>query len=136
ELSIGFLAEHGIAAGACARIADLDESVYERAGCIVLVEEAINEDDVRGLRELLARQPAWSDMPLVLVAGEGAGLRALVERAFPASGTVTLPARPLSPLTLVSAVQVGLRARAHQLQVRSLLESREQALRARDNFLA
>ena len=44
--------------------------------------------------------------------------------------------RPLNPLTLVSAVQVGLRARARQMEVRDLLQKRDEALRQRDDFLA
>jgi len=100
----------------------------------VLAEEALADADMQGLRELLELQPAWSDLPLVLVAG--AGRSALVERAFPEAGNVTLLERPLNPLTLVSAVQVGLRARARQLEVRDLLRKRDEALRQRDDFLA
>lgn len=102
----------------------------------MLAEEALADADLHGLRELLEIQPAWSDLPLVLVAGAGAALATLVERAFPNAGNVTLLERPLNPLTLVSAVQVGLRARARQIEVRDLLQKRDEALRQRDEFLA
>jgi putative ABC transport system permease protein len=52
---------------------------------------------------------------VILVAGHGAQLAALVERAFPSAGNVTLLERPLNPLTLVSAVQAGLRALADRI---------------------
>ena len=42
-------------------------------------------------------------------------------------GNVALLERPVQPLTLVSVVQAALRARARQMQVRSLLSAREQA---------
>jgi signal transduction histidine kinase/CheY-like chemotaxis protein len=134
ELALGFLAENAIPAGAYESIAQLNGELPADAGCIVLVEEALDDADLHGLRELLELQPAWSDLPLVLVAG--AGRSALVARAFPEAGNVTLLERPLNPLTLVSAVQAGLRARVRQLEVRDLLQKREEALRQRDDFLA
>jgi signal transduction histidine kinase/CheY-like chemotaxis protein len=135
-LALAFFAENAIAASAYDSISDLGGMLPADAGCIVLAEEALMDADLPGLLELLELQPAWSDLPLVLVAGAGAGLAALVERAFPNAGNVTLLERPLNPLTLVSAVQVGLRARVRQLEVRDLLDKRDQALRQRDQFLA
>jgi signal transduction histidine kinase len=136
ELALGFLAESAIPASAYESITQLGGELPGDAGCIVIVEEALVDADMPGLRELLELQPAWSDMPIVLVAGAGAGLDSLVERAFPNAGNVTLLERPLNPLTLVSAVQVGLRARARQIEVRDLLRKRDEALRQRDEFFA
>jgi signal transduction histidine kinase/CheY-like chemotaxis protein len=136
DLALGFLAENAIAASACESVSQLGGVLPPDAGCIVLAEEALVDADMAGLRALLESQPAWSDLPLVLVASEGAGLGGLVARAFPNAGNVTLLERPLNPLTLVSAVQVGLRARARQLEVRELLRKRDEALQQRDDFLA
>src|SRR6059058_2628704 len=86
--------------------------------------------------EALRTQPAWSDLPVVLIAGQGSSLNALVDRVFPDLGNITLLQRPLHPLTLVSAVGVAMRSRERQLQVRDLLEQRDDALRRRDEFLA
>ena len=105
-------------------------------GCVVLVEEALIRPEVDDFLSMLAAQPPWSDLPLVLVASEGAALGALVERVFPASGNVAVLERPLNPVSLVSAVRVGFRARQRQLQVRGLLEERNAALRNREEFLA
>lgn len=136
ELALGFLTEHAVAARACASIGQLGGKLPDYAGCIVLAEEALMDADFDGLRELLEAQDAWSDLPLVLVASEGTGLATLVERAFPTAGNLTLLERPLNPLTLISAVRAGLRARARQIQVRDLLREREDALKKRDDFLA
>lgn len=136
ELALGFLTEHSIAALSCASIGQLGGSLPEDAGCIVLTEEALMDADFDGLRGLLEEQEAWSDLPLVLVASENTVLASLVERAFPSSGNVTVLQRPLNPLTLVSAVRAGLRARVRQLEVRQLLDEREQTLKQRDDFLA
>ncbi len=136
ELARDFLGEGGIRAETCGNLKDLCARLSEGGGCVVLVEEALMDDDMPMLLETLDAQPAWSDIPLVLVANEGAELRALAERAFPNSGNITLLSRPLNPLTLQSAVEVGLRARHRQVQVRDLLEQREEALRQRDEFVA
>jgi signal transduction histidine kinase/CheY-like chemotaxis protein len=60
----------------------------------------------------------------------------MVEREFPLSGNVTFLQRPLHPVSLVSAVNVAVRSRRRQYQVRDLLAEREKGLRQRDEFLA
>ena len=64
---------------------------------MVIVEEALRDEEMGELREALDAQPAWSDIPLVLVASEGTELRGMVQRAFPNSGNITLLTRPLNP---------------------------------------
>ena len=63
-------------------------------------------------------------------------LVALVESLFPYSGNVAVLEQPLHPVSLITAVRVGMRARHRQLEVRHLLEQRDDALRKRDEFLA
>jgi signal transduction histidine kinase/ActR/RegA family two-component response regulator len=135
-LALGFLAEHSVAASVLRSISELEGELPMDAGCLVLVEEALLDADAERLRQLLEAQPSWSDLPLVLVASQGRTMSAALEPAFPHAGNVTMLERPLNPLTLVSAVRVGLRARARQLEVHNLLREREQALRQRDDFLA
>jgi two-component system, sensor histidine kinase len=136
ELARSFLREGGIHASSCASLRELCVRLEQGAGCVVIVEEALLEDELPKLRAALDSQPPWSDIPLVLVAGEDAELRGLVERAFPNCGNITLLTRPLHPVTLLSAVEVGLRARHRQVQVRDLINQREEALRQRDEFVA
>ncbi len=136
QLALSFLDEGGIRARACGTLNELCERLAHGAGCVVIVEEALVGEEMPALREALDAQPAWSDIPLVLVASEGAELRSVVERAFPNSGNITLLARPLNPLTLLSAVEVGLRARHRQVQVRDLINQREESVRQRDEFVA
>ena len=144
EVALELLARHGIAGrrGADLRaLADalaraVDSAPEEAVGCAVLVEEALVEDELALLRDALERQPPWRDLPLVVVAREPALLGEPLSRAFPQSANVTLLARPLSAVTLVSAAQAGLRATRRQLEVAELIAERERALRSRDEFLA
>ena len=136
EVAIELLTRQGIAARRAADLHALAAALGSGLGCAVLVEEALVEEDLPLLREALERQPPWRDLPLVVVAREPAQLGEAMARAFPQSASVTLLARPLSGLTLVSAVQAGLRATRRQLEVAELIAERERALRSRDEFLA
>ena len=134
--ALKFLHEAGIEARACATLTDLCKLAPLEIGCALLVEEALIYPELDDFLGALASQPPWSDLPLVLLASQGAALGALVERVFPESGNVAVLERPMNPISLVSAVRVGLRARQRQFQVRELLEQRSSALRMRDEFLA
>jgi signal transduction histidine kinase/CheY-like chemotaxis protein len=131
-----FLAQHGIDARSCSTLTELLPLLGGDTGCVVLVEEALVEPGVDAFHAALRAQPPWSDLPLLLIAGQGSALSELVQGLFPQSGNVTLLQRPIHPVSLVSAVNVALRARGRQLQVRDLLAQREAAVRQRDEFLA
>ena len=138
SLAAHFLAEHGHETVTVGATADLETLDPAELGCVVLVEEALPRPDEEGesFQATLQAQPAWSDLPLVLVGGNENALSAMVQGAFPRSGNVTILQRPLHPVSLVSAVNVALRARARQLEVRDLLHERERAVQQRDEFLA
>jgi len=136
ELALAFLRENGIDAQACASLVHAARALDEATGCLVIVEEALVEEELPALRQAFLRLPPWADLPLVLVARDAGTLAPLVAQVFPESGNVTLLGRPLAPMTLVSAVQVALRASARQREVGELLAAREEAVRLRDEFLA
>jgi signal transduction histidine kinase len=136
ELAIQLLGESDIHATICENIGALYELLPQEIGCIILAGESLAKSEIPLLREMIESQPAWSDMPLIFVAADSAELNAMVEREFPNSGNLTLLEQPLNQATLVSAVRVGLRARARQLEVLNLLTQRDEALRLRDEFLA
>ena len=135
-LAVGFLADSGIQARAFGGLRELAHALDETTGCLVLVEEALIEEDLVAAREALASLPAWRDLPLIVVARDVGLAGDMLARSFPDSGNVTLLERPLNPHTLVSAVQVALRAAARQREVGELLAQRDEALRRRDEFLA
>ena len=80
---------------------------------------------------MLREQPAWSDLPLLILtsaAHRDDVASAEILKLFGPSGNVTLLERPLRSVVLVSTVQVALRARRRQFEVRDLLEERETVL--------
>jgi signal transduction histidine kinase len=136
ELAVSLLEQTGVQARAFASAREAARELDDAVGCLILVEEALLADDIPALREALARLPAWCDLPLILVSRDVGALGAASAEAFPDSGNVTLLERPINAHTLVSAVQVALRASARQREVGELIAQREQAVKLRDEFLA
>jgi signal transduction histidine kinase len=136
ELAVGFLRENGVDAQASESLREAADALDESCGCLIIAEDALTEADLPALREAFQRLPRWADLPLVLVAHDAGALAAVAAELFPDSGNVTLLGRPLAPMTLVSAVQMALRASARQREVGELLAAREEAVRLRDEFLA
>lgn len=113
-------------------------------GALLLTEEALELPQVSDLLEALKAQPPWSELPLIiLTTGGESRLVKLLDLIAEAAGSVTLLERPIGAATLLRSVQVAMRSRRRQYQVRELL-AREQALRAeaeranqiKDEFLA
>jgi len=136
ELAAGFLDGPQVRTTVCAGISHLCEMTGAGVGCVVLVEEALLEPEIHAFQAVIEAQPAWSDLPLVVVASQGSSIPALVDHYFPLLGNVTVLQRPLHPLTLVSAVNAALRSRQRQYEVRDLLNERANAVRQRDEFMA
>ena len=136
ELAVELLRQTGVEARALASLHQLAGVLDEGFGCLILVEEALLAEEIPALQEALGRLPAWSDLPLIVVSRDTGAVGAVTAEAFPHSGNVTLLERPINAHTLVSAVQVALRATARQREVGELIAQREQAVRLRDEFLA
>ena len=110
----------------------------------MLTEEALELPSVSDLLDALKAQPAWSELPLIILTSGGESrLARLLDLVAEAAGSVTLLERPMSTATLLRSVQVALGSRKRQYHVRELL-AREQALRgeaetanrSKDEFLA
>ncbi|MBV9189449.1 MAG: hybrid sensor histidine kinase/response regulator [Betaproteobacteria bacterium] len=136
ELAISFLRSNGVDARADSSLREAAAALDESCGCLVIAEDALVEEELPALREAFVRLPRWSDLPLVLVAHDAGALAVIAGQLFPDSGNVTLLGRPLAPMTLVSAVQMALRAAARQREIGEMLAERGEAVRLRDEFLA
>ncbi len=127
---MSMLTKHGVRARACKNLAELIKHFDHSTDAIVLAQEALVRSRTKPLLKALAQQPAWSDVPLILLAkSRGAGDK-VSQSALDIFGSanVVLLERPLRTVTLVSSVQVAVRARQRQREVRDLLEQREAVL--------
>ena len=118
----------------CGNVEALLQELERGAAALLVTEEALAEGD-GGLRAMIALQPAWSDLPILLLTRPGAD-SSFVDRATASLGNVTLLERPVRVVALTSAVRSALRARTRQYQTRAYLLEREQADRRKDEFLA
>jgi len=127
QLAQRALESAGLVAEVCETIEQLCAQLGE-AGAAILTEEALHPHARGLLAAVLERQPAWSDVPLIVFGNLGT--------AFEQTGNVTFLDRPVRMRTLLSAVRAALRARRRQYQVRDLVAELEQSVRDRDQFLA
>ncbi|HYG63713.1 MAG TPA: ATP-binding protein [Thermoanaerobaculia bacterium] len=142
QASHQILASGGIHCEVFKELEDLRTELAVGAAVLVLPEEVVLADTAATLQQSLRLQPAWSDLPVIVLARAGRQSPE-VERALSTLGNVSLVERPLRVSTLVSQVRSALRAREHQYQVRDLLTDERAARieadvanRAKDRFLA
>lgn len=108
-----------------------DEMRSSPAGSVLLAEEALHKNAVKELKVFLADQPAWSDIPLVVLTSSGEGQHPSLQSIFTETpGRALLLERPVSKRTLISSVYASLQARERQYQVRDALEQHRQAEQA------
>jgi signal transduction histidine kinase len=106
-------------------MAEVVEQVEKGCGALVLAEETLGTESVLVLTRLVAQQPYWSDIPICMIASSGAGNRETSRRLalFGHVGSVTVLERPFRPDTLVNTMQVALRSRRRQYEVRELVKA-------------
>ncbi|MGN6547694.1 MAG: ATP-binding protein, partial [Aureliella sp.] len=89
---------------------------------VLITEEVLAADEASCLVEVLAEQPSWSDLPILLLCGSGADSSVAVS-AMNLLGNVTVLERPVRLTTLISSLRAALRARRRQYQLRSQLDT-------------
>jgi signal transduction histidine kinase/CheY-like chemotaxis protein len=111
-------------------------TLKEGAGALLLTEEALLPDVTPRLAQALDCQPPWSDVPIIILAGEPFERPGRTFGDLGRRTNVTLVDRPVRIKSLVSATQSALRARERQYQIRDLMETLEDRVHERDRFLA
>lgn len=104
------------------------QAARDGAGVLIIATEALAHDR-HLLLDFLADQPAWSDVPVILLIPPDQPTRSLLNDLGPdADGySVTLLPRPLPSASLVSTVRAALRARARQYEVQRLMAQLQEA---------
>ncbi|OPK07506.1 response regulator [Pseudomonas sp. VI4.1] len=91
------------------------------AGLLLISSEALLGSDLEPLFGLIEQQPAWSDLPIVLLTYHGGPEQNPASRFGPQLGNVTFLERPFHPVTLISLVTTALRGRRRQYEARDRL---------------
>ena len=119
-------------------VISLCDHLPEGAAAIIAIE-ALVRPALSCLRDAVAAQPSWSDLPLIVFTSTQATAsenRRTLDLLAGLNGNVTALERPIHALTMVNAVRAALRARRRQYATRGLLRELELAVRQRDAFLA
>ncbi len=91
------------------------------AGLVLVAAEALGGPELEALFLHLEHQPAWSDLPIVLLTHHGGQEQGPSSRLSDLLGNVTFLERPFHPATLVSMVSAALRGRRRQYEARDRL---------------
>lgn len=116
------LGESGMSVHAARDGSEIAAGVGE-AGCLLIAQEALTPDLVAAVGRALADQPAWSDLPVIVLAErveDVVGLRAAIEPEW-GRAQVSYLTRPVAPLVLMRAVHAALSARMRQFLLRDQL---------------
>lgn len=118
-----FLNERGFVATVCQDLTEMCAHLAAGAGALLLAEEALELAHTPDLLNQLKAQPPWSEIPvIILTRGGESHLSRLLDLVAQAAGGVSLLERPLSTVSLQRSVEVALRSRRRQYQLRGLIE--------------
>lgn len=137
ELMCTQLKAAGIRCETCTDIADLCKRIPSGVAAIIATEEALPPDRVHELAKVVADQPPWSEIPLIILTSapsfeqKARSFDTLARRT-----NVTLVDRPVRVKSLISATKSAVRARQRQYDVRDLMGQLEDRIHERDRFLA
>ena len=125
----GLLQRVGISTRICPDFDTLLAEIDHDAGVAFVAEEGLFGQALDKLVARIQGQPAWSDIPFVMLTSRHDNFRVAAWRKTQTErlGNVSLIERPVQPITLVSVMQAALRARKRQFEIRTLLLAREAA---------
>nr|WP_189664281.1 MULTISPECIES: response regulator [Pseudomonas] len=121
QIALMILNEAGFGGVVCSHLGRLCEELEHGAGVLVVSSEALVGPDMETLFQHIEQQPAWSDLPIVLLTHHGGPEHNPVARIGAQLGNVTFLERPFHPVTLVSLVTTALRGRRRQYEARDRL---------------
>jgi two-component sensor histidine kinase len=123
QVAVRVLNEAGIASSVCGDAAQLVRELSFGAGFVVITEDIATQDRIRPLQGWVLKQPAWSDIPIIVLTGriDQPGRTLAAQQLHEALGNVTLLERPFHPTTLISVAHAALRSRRRQYEARELI---------------
>ena len=122
QVAAELLAHSGFEALVVSDLGSLRDLIEQHIGVVLIAEEAIGDDPAL-IHGALAAQPAWSDIPfIVLTSGTARKRTPAGEERIDALGNAVLLARPMHRDDIVRAVRSALKARQRQFEARARME--------------
>jgi signal transduction histidine kinase len=132
------LRRSGLDVEACKGMEDLLANADQGVCAICMTEEALFGKQLAAMTEWTERQPAWSDVPFVILTGQLAqpAVGMWRQKVVALLRNVSLLERPVQRITLISAVHAAVRARMRQYDMRTLLATQERAAEQLEDTVA
>ncbi|WP_426155544.1 ATP-binding protein [Pseudomonas sp. TSRC2-2] len=121
QIALQILNEAGYSGLVTPGLGDLCTELEHGAGLLLIAAEALRGPELETLIVYLDEQPAWSDLPIVLLTHHGGQEQGPPSRLSALLGNVTFLERPFHPATMVSLVSAALRGRRRQYEARDRL---------------
>jgi signal transduction histidine kinase/CheY-like chemotaxis protein len=122
DVTCSILESQGVRARKVDSVSALCEAIDAGTGAVLVAAEALSVERMKQIARVLEQQPAWSELPLLIIAPQPSMDR--VAQTFDDLGTraqITLVDRPVRVGILVSLVRSALRSRARQVEISRLL---------------
>jgi signal transduction histidine kinase len=122
-LVVQALQRAGFDACAVASVDQLIDGIRSGIGAVMIAGEALDHQSMKSLSACMAAQPAWSDIPIIVLTSDvmsQSNTHAAIP-PFEEMGNVTLLPRPFSVRTVVGIVRFALRSRCRQYGTRELI---------------
>ncbi|MGI4856308.1 MAG: ATP-binding protein [Janthinobacterium lividum] len=127
QIAFTLLQRRGIDAHVCPSAADLIAHIGLTTGAVLVTEEALAFTNLGQLAAVLEQQPSWSDVPFVMLTSRGRNATPRSEQlaqVLPRRLThIVYLERPVSSLSLLSALDAALSTRRRQFQIRDELHA-------------
>jgi len=98
QIALRILAEAGFPGVVARDLASLGAELEQGVGLLIIAAEALREADLGSLQAYLQQQPAWSDLPIVLLTHHGGPDQPPSSRLGALLGNVTFLERPFHPV--------------------------------------
>jgi signal transduction histidine kinase len=134
EVTSSLLTGAGLTCVVCRDLRRLALEIRDGAGAVLLTEEVISAAGLKDVLTSLQQQPAWSDIPIVMLMESGVASTAATN-LIRDLGNVTLLERPAPTRSVVSAVRTAIRSRQRQYQIRDQMEAIRIAQNERQKLL-
>lgn len=121
ELVSAALQRHGFPSTVLSSVDDIFHEITAGAAAAIVTEESLNGCGESWVRTLQA-QPAWSDLPIILLTASGGSRLVAKSTWYRDYGNITLLERPLRSENLLSAVESAVRARLRQYEIRDYIQ--------------
>ena len=128
-VALGLLGQAGIAAEVCADFETLQALIDDETLFVVATNEAMLPSQVQALAGRLREQPAWSDLPFLLLTrgADRSDPSWGSAELFALLGNVTFLERPFHPMTFTSMARSAVKGRLRQYEARSRIEELDES---------